>query len=92
MNKSVQQSIISISQTFCKDKNYIDCKEIGGGTHSIIFKAIEQNSGKTICFKIIPEKEYNQNPEEWNIVSLLRKFVFKFFDGVFSHLEKAILL
>jgi predicted Ser/Thr protein kinase len=74
MNKSLEQSIKSICQTFCKDKNYIGCKEIGRGTHSIVFNAGEKNSGKTILFKIIPEKEYNLNPEEWNILSLLRKF------------------
>jgi serine/threonine protein kinase len=79
MSVFVQHSIKSICLTFCKDKNYIDCKEIGRGTHSIVFKASEQNSGKGVCFKIIPEKEYNQSPEEWNIVSLLRKFIFKFF-------------
>jgi hypothetical protein len=79
MNKPVEQSIGSICKTFCSENNYIDCKEVGKGAHSIVFEATEQNSGKTVCFKIIPEKDYNQSPEEWNIVSLLRKFIFKFF-------------
>jgi hypothetical protein len=74
MNFSVEDSITRFCGKFCKTNNYIDCDKVEKGIDSIVFKATKQNSGKVIWFKIIAERDYKKYQEEWNIVSLLRKF------------------
>jgi hypothetical protein len=74
MNASLEKSIKTACQIYCKDFNYLDYVELGRGMHSIVYKAVTEKSGEVVCFKIIPEKEFNQSPEEWKIVNLLRKF------------------
>jgi hypothetical protein len=76
MNQTLEKSINEICHTFCKDYEYEDCIEIGKGMHSIVFKAKDEKAGNLVCFKIIPETEFNKSKEEWNVLKLLNKFVF----------------
>jgi hypothetical protein len=74
MDSNLEQSINHVSQTFCEYFGYNDCKEVGKKMNSIIYKATSKNTGKEVCFKTIPELEFNKNKEEWNIIKLLKKF------------------
>jgi hypothetical protein len=84
MNSLTEKSIESFCKTFCQNNNYCDCVEIGRGAHSIVFKVFKEKLGETICFKIIPQKDYKESPEEWNIISLLRKFILIVYQTIYS--------
>jgi predicted Ser/Thr protein kinase len=75
MSKTLETSINEICQAFCKQYEYEDCVEIGKGMHSIVFKACEKKTKYLVCFKIIPETEFNKSKEEWNVLKLLNKFI-----------------
>jgi hypothetical protein len=76
INSSLENSINETCQIFCKEYDYDDCAEIEKGMNSLTFKANDKKTRNLICFKIIPETEFNKNKEEWNILKLLRKFYF----------------
>jgi hypothetical protein len=88
----MEKSIKNACKTYCSELDYTNFVELGRGMHSIVFKATEIKSGNLVCFKIIPEKEYSQSPEEWKIINLLRKFFEIVFFKFKIIIEKAISL
>jgi hypothetical protein len=72
----MSSDFIISSKNFCKNKNYIDCIEIGKTSASVIFKAVANDNKKNVCFTIIKKSEYDKNSKCWNIIKLVNKFIF----------------
>jgi hypothetical protein len=74
-NLKVNDSVDLTCKRFCKDFALKNCITLNKEMNSTIFKAVEKESGKTVCFKFIPKSEYYNDNEKIDILDLLRRFV-----------------